>query len=327
MASGASPYLANNSQYRNIDDLFLVSRANKIERMSLILDNDADVKIGLFNDELANPISNIPSNMNPEVNLTVTGHVGIRMEADDFTDNNAPLGTGSTPGANGFALKVNGLTYCTNGIWDASDKRFKQNILPLENSLEKIMELKAVNYYFKVEEFKNKGYQFSSRKQYGLIAQELEAVIPELVTMGKDGYKSVNYSALTSVLIHAMQEQQIQMEEQNQRIVELENLLTDIYSRRNPKTNTSKEVELARLYQNNPNPFSEQTTIRFFIPEEYTTAAIYVFDMTGTLITNYNITNQESIEIDGNSLNPGIYNYSLQVDGQIVDSKQLVLTK
>lgn len=326
MASGANPFLVNNSQYRNINDLFLVSRANNINRMSFILDNDADVKIGLFNTELINPIA-VPANLNPEVNLTVTGHVGIQMEADDYTNNSAPVGTGSSPGPNGFALKVNGLTYSTSGFWDASDRRFKKQIEPMKNSLEKVMKLNAVNYKFKAEEYRDKGYRFSESKQFGLIAQELELVFPELVMTGTDGYKSVNYSALTTILIQAMQEQQEDLLEQRLKIRALENQVSSFLNDDAAKTNSIQPIKRAQLYQNHPNPFSEQTMIRFSIPEEYTHAVIYIFDMTGGLMKEYNVTGENSIEIDGHALKPGMYTYALTIDEKLIDSKQMILTR
>jgi len=63
---------------------------------------------------------------------------------------------------------------------------------------------------------------FTKTRQIGLIAQEVELLFPELVSEGPDGFKSVDYSKLTPVLIEAVKEQQKQIDSQNKRIEELE---------------------------------------------------------------------------------------------------------
>ena len=92
----------------------------------------------------------------------------------------------------------------TGFISACSDFRFKKQIMPLENSLEKILKLNGVSYYWKGDEFPERN--FSDEKQIGLIAQEIEKVYPELVFTDKDGYKSVDYSRLTPILIEAIKE-------------------------------------------------------------------------------------------------------------------------
>ncbi|MCB0731345.1 MAG: tail fiber domain-containing protein, partial [Ignavibacteriae bacterium] len=53
---------------------------------------------------------------------------------------------------------------------------------------------------------------FNNRKQIGVIAQEIEELIPEVVFTDEDGFKSVEYSKITAVLINAIQEQQEMIE-------------------------------------------------------------------------------------------------------------------
>ena len=69
-----------------------------------------------------------------------------------------------------------------------------------------VMKLRGVNFYWKKEEFPQKG--FTDEKQIGFIAQEMEKIYPELVITQPDGYKSVDYSKLTPVLVEAIKEQQ-----------------------------------------------------------------------------------------------------------------------
>ncbi|MEE4178395.1 MAG: tail fiber domain-containing protein [Bacteroides sp.] len=88
-----------------------------------------------------------------------------------------------------------------NLILSTSDARLKENILPLQNSLEKVMELQGVSFSWK--EAPGMG------RHFGFIAQEFEQVIPELViTNQNDGYKGINYEEITALLVESTKEQQ-----------------------------------------------------------------------------------------------------------------------
>lgn len=115
--------------------------------------------------------------------------------------NNGFVGIGtSTPSCK---LDVAG-NICANGAVLTSDKRFKKNIEPLEKTFDKLLVIRGVNYDFKYKDFPKK--DFSKDNQIGVIAQEVEAVYPELVRTNPEGYKSVNYDQLFPVLVKALQE-------------------------------------------------------------------------------------------------------------------------
>ena len=106
----------------------------------------------------------------------------------------------------------------------ASDIRLKQNIQPLNGSLNKVMQLKPVTFEWKPG-IENLGstIRYVEGKQTGLIAQDVQKVMPEIVKE-KDGYLSVEYNlGMQMMLINAIQEQQKQIDELKQRIAELEN--------------------------------------------------------------------------------------------------------
>ena len=85
----------------------------------------------------------------------------------------------------------------------------------------------------------------------------------------------------------------------------------------------------AKLYSNIPNPFKEQTTISFFIPEASSRASIHIYNLQGKQIKQLNIESRGngSVTINGYELTPGMYMYSLIVDGQEVDTKKMILTE
>jgi hypothetical protein len=96
-----------------------------------------------------------------------------------------------------------------------SDERLKKNIEPLKSSLDKVMHLKGVSYEWKAEAILGKG------RDIGLIAQDVEAIIPELVYTDSKGYKSLSYDKIVPVLVEAIKEQQKISDEQHTTIKEL----------------------------------------------------------------------------------------------------------
>ena len=106
---------------------------------------------------------------------------------------------------------VVGTIYATaasvsSGVVACSDNRYKKNITPLPDALKNVLQLQGVNYNWKIKEFPEK--QFTDTRQIGFIAQELEKIYPEMVFTDEKGYKSVDYSRLTPVLVEAIKEQQ-----------------------------------------------------------------------------------------------------------------------
>jgi len=116
----------------------------------------------------------------------------------------------SSEGVDGTVI-ING-SGCYSGTWVAcSDIRFKQDIKPLHNSIDKIEQLNGVSYELRKDEFPEKN--FDDGRQIGLIAQNVEKVFPELVKTDSEGYKAVAYQNMVAVLIEAIKEQQSSIEE------------------------------------------------------------------------------------------------------------------
>jgi len=124
---------------------------------------------------------------------------------------NVGIGT-TTPN---YTLDVSG-SIGGNGTQYHSDIRWKRNVRSLTNSLDKITMLRGVNFEWRRDEFAE--MNFPEGEQIGLIAQEVEEVIPEVVNTDADGYKSVDYAKLVSVLIEAVKDQQKQIEDLKSKI-------------------------------------------------------------------------------------------------------------
>ncbi|WP_347218904.1 tail fiber domain-containing protein [Chryseobacterium sp.] len=118
------------------------------------------------------------------------------------------VGIGTTPSATA-KLDVAG-TVKASAIDYNSDERLKQNITEIKSSHEILNKLRPVSYFWN-ETGKKKGG--NSQLQYGLLAQEVEKVLPNIVSTDHDGYKSVNYNELIPLLLQTVQEQGKKIEE------------------------------------------------------------------------------------------------------------------
>ena len=115
---------------------------------------------------------------------------------------------------------------CSNGTVLASDKRYKRDIIKIQNPLEKLSEIQGVSYFMRTEEFKDRN--FSKELKLGLIAQNVETIFPELVSTSSDGYKAVNYDGFIPILIEGMNKQQSLIKKQQEQINELKTLITQM---------------------------------------------------------------------------------------------------
>jgi hypothetical protein len=151
-----------------------------------------------------------------EVGIGVYGNE-LRLHADNpgakvsfgTQDNAGVFSENALAQRNGvYAFSILGSLWA-NGTTYASDERFKQNITAIASPLKKLLQLNGVEYEMKTKEFA-KNY-FTPGRQMGLIAQEVEKIIPEAVNE-KDGFKGVDYARLVPLLIEAIKEQDKKIE-------------------------------------------------------------------------------------------------------------------
>jgi hypothetical protein len=113
-------------------------------------------------------------------------------------------------------LHVGGYV-CSLGSRCASDARWKENISPIENTLDRITQLRGVTYEW-TDKSKGEG------RHLGVIAQEVEEVFPEVVRTDSQGYRSVEYSKLVAPLIEAVKTLKAENDALKERISRLEAL-------------------------------------------------------------------------------------------------------
>ncbi len=125
-------------------------------------------------------------------------------------------------------VTIYGTLYAT--IYGASDLNLKTDLVKVQSGLNLLSGLTA--YFFKWNDFAKEEFDFSDEEQIGVLAQDVEKVLPQLVNTNSKGYKAVDYSKLTPVLIEAIKEQQTQIEklesenkDLQQRLKKLEDLM------------------------------------------------------------------------------------------------------
>lgn len=269
--------------------------------------------------------------------------VGIGLYATNEGDI-APSGHHPT---STYAAYFYGDTYLdgnitTNAQFCLSDIRLKKNVVPVTESkgaaasaLESLQSLEVLEYNLESpsgrlnindkEQNNNKLSELKAveakRRHFGVSAQELQKIYPNLVLEGQDGYLAVNYTELVPILIRSIQELKQELNDVKS--------AGDVALSRGATTDISAAATSANvLYQNTPNPFKEQTTIRFSLADDARDAAICIFDMTGKMLKKLPISSGEtSVNVNGWELGEGMFLYTLLVNGREIDTKRMIITK
>jgi hypothetical protein len=102
-----------------------------------------------------------------------------------------------------YTLEVSGSIRASQGVLSNSDRRLKQKIKPIVNGSNIVSSLEGVEF------------EWTGRngKQYGVIAQDIQKVIPQVVSEDNMGYLSVNYSAIIPFLIESIKDLQKEVKE------------------------------------------------------------------------------------------------------------------
>jgi len=275
---------------------------------------------------------------------------GVRGEVSNLSaggTNYAIYGTvGGNPNSGAgpnFAGYFNGDVVTTSASFYPSDKRIKKDITKLSSSLNLINKLNPVTYNFDSEA--NPSIALPDVKQYGFISQEVKELLPEFTKTivhpakldeeGKVIYPAkeilgLNYNGFIALLTKGMQEQQVLIENQQKQLDEQKQLISELKSGTATGINNVNTVETGfQMSQNVPNPFTNETVVKYTLPETVSNAFIAVYDLTGKQITTFAINQKgsSSLTLTSEKLAAGIYIYSIVADGKVVDSKRMIVAE
>lgn len=204
-------------------------------------------------------------------------------------------------------------------LYTHSDESSKVNIATLTDALNTVKMLRGVSY-----NWKQQISEIDKKKNYGFIAQEVEQIIPDVTITDSLGRKSLNYIAIIPYLVEAVKDLSGQVESLEKQLAE---------SSAGPEfKSTDKSISgdalTATLYQNTPNPFSQNTEIRYYLPTSAGKSLLNIYDMNGLQIKSISITmyGEGSVTINGSELRPGMYLYALIIDGKEIATKRMILT-
>lgn len=256
-------------------------------------------------------------------------------------DNNATVpytSSGTYAGYFNGAVKVTGTLYSSTNQ-TTSDMRLKRDVSEIKSeALYNLSKLNPVQYFWDKEQYiklKMNNIDTSDKEKhtlvdflldnnihYGLLAQEVETLYPELVAKDEQGCLSINYVELIPLLIQSI----------NDLNEEVQALKGTSVKRAPSASMTNAPLEengVPLLYQNNPNPFSQVTVIKYQLPQTVQAAYIYVYDMSGKQLGSHILLDrgEGQLTISAREYHAGMYLYSLIADNQLVDTKQMIITQ
>jgi hypothetical protein len=265
----------------------------------------------------------------------------------------------ASPYAPDAAGYFNGDVVATNGVYALSDENLKENIHDIPNAMDILNQLNPKWYSFKQTE--NASMQLPKGSHYGLLSQDVQQVLPNIVKdcihparMDSDGnetyaainFKAINYTELIPLLIASVKQMDSTNQALQQQISDLQAAQTG--HRASPphdnnsdqgqdqgqaKPNAPIDVTLSSksivLDQNQPNPFKEQTTITYFIPDDAMNVKMIFTDSRGNVMKEVSIPEKGNgqLNVYAQDLSSGIYTYTLVADGVTIDSKKMVCNK
>ena len=138
---------------------------------------------------------------------------GNLQGASDFIYSGSKVGINNTVDDLTYNLEVSGSIRASSAILSNSDERLKENIYPIDNAVSRVGQIEGVYFDWKGKD---------EPRQVGVIAQQVEKVLPEVVSVDKNSYLSVDYSKIVPLLIEAINEQSSIIMDLEERISKLE---------------------------------------------------------------------------------------------------------
>lgn len=139
------------------------------------------------------------------------------LYVNNATGNSTISMSGSYPGSFTVGTSSSHVLYCTGDIiaYSSSDLALKENISPITNALDKVSQIGGYNFDWKDSHIKDRGGEdgyFVRKSDVGIIAQEVQKVLPEIVGERDDGTLGVRYEQIVPLLIESIKELKSEIE-------------------------------------------------------------------------------------------------------------------
>jgi len=152
-------------------------------------------------------------------NLGAGGALGVPLDVRADANSGASYVTIGNYGPGGYNLSVNGSVGAAS-FSTGSDARLKKNIHALTNAVSTVTRLRGVSYDWRQEDFPDR--VLDNRRHLGFIAQEVEEILPDVVSKSPDGFRAVAYTEVIPLLTEAIKEQQAHIKSLERRLADLE---------------------------------------------------------------------------------------------------------
>jgi hypothetical protein len=262
------------------------------------------------------------------------GVYGTNGNCTDSTGTGGPYPTGS------FAGYFGGNVLVTGNVWALSDERLKENIKPIERITDRLGKVKTYSYNFK----QGTGLALPNGSiEYGVLAQQLETVFPELVQsvnvikQKEDSYrdietvKSVEYGGFIPLLIQANNELNEKLQS-----LDPEKIAASLAALKEKIAALEKNLESAAVGQNKdldsylnayPNPTTSEMTIDVK-RLNCNNCVLMITDLSGKLVRQYEIrSTEEKFRLSANDFQSGVYQCNLIADGKVASGIKIAFTK
>jgi len=217
--------------------------------------------------------------------------------------------------------KLNGVSY--NNDYRANIKKIYQKNL---SKMDKTTLDKDSTYD---NTFSDKLMNEYDKRNMGLIAQEVEKVLPDIVYNIDANKKGIAYNQLIALLIEGIKEQQKEIDTLNETVSLIQGISKAESSKMTASLPNIANSDASVLYQNTPNPFTTQTQISYFLSTTATDAQLCIYNLNGQQLRSFKLTERGAgtVTFQANDLQAGIYLYSLLVDGKEIACKKKILTE
>ncbi len=249
-------------------------------------------------------------------------------------------------GTSASGVLMNGGDNSWSSISD-STKKEKKLLVNGEDVLNKIAKFKLYTWNYK-------GQDSKKFRHYGPMAQDFHNAFGKdaIGTIGNDtlinqqDFLGVSFIAIQALekRTEVIQSQQNEIDSLNTKLNDLENKLnrienamsqccksfsTNMQSTGNQSGILNNDFSSASLQQNIPNPYNQSTTIPYTLPKTFSSARIIITSISGKTIQQVPLSHTQagSINIQSGSWTAGVYNYSLVIDGKLIDTKKMVIAK